>query len=67
MKEDTMKNNTLPRLRKLLVDNCDDALKQEALSLYNEIEEALEEARKKALEEARQRKRGTGSQSGEMF
>lgn len=43
-----MKNNTLPRLREILVDNCEDALKQEALSLYNEIEEALEEAHEKA-------------------
>lgn len=40
-----MKKNTLPRLRKLLVDNCEDALKEEAIALYNEIEEALRSAR----------------------
>lgn len=48
MKENTMKKNTLPRLRELLVDNCEDALKQEAISLYYEIEEALLSAHEKA-------------------
>ena len=48
MKENTMKKNTLPRLRELLVDNCEDALKQEAISLYHEIEAALLSAHEKA-------------------
>ena len=55
MKEDTMKKNTLPQLRELLVDNCDDALKQEAISVYNEIEEALLSAHEKAVSLAREK------------
>lgn len=40
-----MKKNTLPRLRELLVDNCEDALKEEAIALYDEIKETLHSAR----------------------
>jgi len=42
-----MKNTreVMPRLRELLVDECDEDLKEEAIALYNEIKETLHSAR----------------------